>query len=468
MAALFVSLSLSVHAAQAQDATPRVVPKTVQQMQLSFAPVVADVAPSVVNIYAKRLVRERVVLNPFFNDPVLQQLLGSRGGARERMERTLGSGVIIDEKGTIVTNNHVVENTQDIVVVMNDGREFEAEVALTDAQSDLAVLRLTETADAPFKPIVIADSDEVKAGDIVLAIGNPFGVGQTVTSGIVSATARTAVGIGNIDFFIQTDAAVNPGNSGGALVNMHGELVGINTAIFSRDGGSLGISFAVPSNMVNTILRSIQSGAGSVVRPWAGLTAQRMTSDIASTLGLKRNFGVLVKSLHPASPLVAAGVKPGDVITAINGREVPDPQSLHYRLASMSVGEKITLQIYRQQRTFDVAFTGTPAPETPARDEWVVDDRSPFAGVTVANISPALQEAFDGISRENGVAIIAIKPESLMASRMGVMVGDVILSINGTEISSVSALKTLLARSSKGWQIQIQRDSRVLTIRISG
>ncbi len=230
-------------------------------MQLSFAPVVKTTAPAVVNVYSKTLAAQDTQLG-LFNDPFFRQFFGDRGNfrrPRKQVENSLGSGVIVDSSGLIVTNNHVIRGGTDIRVVLADKREFEAKLLLADERSDLAVLKI-EVGEEELAALSFGDSDNLEVGDLVLAIGNPFGVGQTVTSGIVSALARTQVGISDYQFFIQTDAAINPGNSGGALVNMAGELVGINTAIFSRSGGSIGIGFSIPSNMVRTVVQSAESG----------------------------------------------------------------------------------------------------------------------------------------------------------------------------------------------------------------
>src|ERR1700761_6955200 len=301
LAVLLVSAALAMPAL-AQD---RKVPSSAAELRLSYAPIVQRVQPAVVNVYAAKIVQNR---NPFLDDPIFRRFFGLQGGPQEQMQRSLGSGVMVDPSGLVVTNVHVIEGADQVKVSLSDKREFEAEIVLKDARSDLAVLRLKD-AHEKFPTLDFANSDQLMVGDVVLAIGNPFGVGQTVTHGIISALARTQVGISDYQFFIQTDAAINPGNSGGALVDMNGRLAGINTAIFSRSGGSQGIGFAIPANMVRVVVASAKSGGKEVKRPWLGAHLQAVTPEIAETLGQKLPDGALVSSVVPNSPAARAGVK---------------------------------------------------------------------------------------------------------------------------------------------------------------
>src|ERR1700728_1940415 len=310
-AAVIVALSALIGAASAQD---RRLPSSPAQVQLSYAPVVKRAAPAVVNVYAARVVENR---NPFMNDPLFRQFFGAV--PREQVLRSLGSGVIIDPAGLVVTNYHVIEGASEVKVALADKREFDAEVALKDEHSDLAVLRV-KVAGERFPVLDFANSDELQVGDVVLAIGDPFGVGQTVTHGIVSALARTQVGISDYQFFIQTDAAINPGNSGGALVDLNGRLVGINSAIYSRSGGSMGIGFAIPVNMVKGVVAAAKGGGKAVKRPWLGAALQNVSKDIADTIGLDRPIGALVASVTEGGPAAEAGPKRGDVGMAIHGQ----------------------------------------------------------------------------------------------------------------------------------------------------
>ncbi|MFV2093140.1 MAG: trypsin-like peptidase domain-containing protein, partial [Hyphomicrobiales bacterium] len=320
LAVLVLSGSVSMALASA-DLPP--LPQNAAGLRLSFAPVVKRAAPSVVNVYAKQIVRERR-RSPMFEDPLFRRFFGERlGGTRERVKNSLGSGVLVASDGIVVTNNHVIKDSTEIRVALADGREFEAKVLLKDERTDLAVLRI-QGGKGAFQALGFADSDQVEVGDLVLAIGNPFGVGQTVTSGIVSALARTDVGITDFRFFIQTDAAINPGNSGGPLIDSLGRVIGINTAIFSRSGGSNGIGFAIPSNMVRIVVQSARAGK-LVRRPWLGGGFQKLTSEVAASLGLDRPRGALVTELVPAGPLARAGVRRCDVIVEVDGRKANDP-----------------------------------------------------------------------------------------------------------------------------------------------
>src|SRR5277367_785214 len=304
--ALAAAISMSPTAAQ--------VPASMGQVQLTFAPVVKRVAPAVVNVYARSVTQVQV--NPFFNDPLFSQLFGGSPEMRQRVQQSLGSGVIVRSDGLIITNNHVVEGGTDIVVALSDKREFKAKVLQADPRTDLAVLKI-DTKGERLPVVPFADSDRVQVGDLVLAIGDPFGVGQTVTMGIVSALARTQVSASDYQFFIQTDAAINPGNSGGALVTTDGRLAGINTAIYSRTGESIGIGFAIPANLARRVVEGVEGGpmngtVGSVKLAWVGATGQPVTSDIAASLGLSRPGGVLIKQVFPGGPLDRAGVKSGE------------------------------------------------------------------------------------------------------------------------------------------------------------
>src|ERR1700690_1622289 len=273
------------------NAQQRQVPTSAAQLQLSFAPIVQHVAPAVVNVYAQHVVANN---NPFLADPFFRQFFG--GMPRQQVERSLGSGVIVDPSGLVVTNYHVIADASEVKVALADKRELDADIVLKDERADLAVLHI-KGSNEKFPTLEFANSDELQVGDVVLAIGDPFGVGQTVTHGIVSAVARPQVGNGNYQFFIQTDAAINPGNSGGALVDMSGRLVGINSAIYSRSGGSMGIGFAIPVNMVKSVIVAAKDGGKAVRRPWLGAALQNVSKDIADTIGLDRPVGALVASL---------------------------------------------------------------------------------------------------------------------------------------------------------------------------
>ncbi|HWM49222.1 MAG TPA: DegQ family serine endoprotease [Xanthobacteraceae bacterium] len=442
-------------------AQERVIP-TPEQLRLSYAPAVKRVAPSVVNVYAAKAVAVR---NPLFEDPLFRRFFGGPAGPREQMQRSLGSGVIVDSGGLVVTNNHVIDGADQIKVSLADKREFEAEVVLKDPRSDLAVLRLMDARER-FSAVELGDSDATEVGDVVLAIGNPFGVGQTVTHGIVSAVARTQVGITDYQFFIQTDAAINPGNSGGALVDLTGRLIGINTAIFSRSGGSQGIGFAIPANMVRVVIASAKGGGGVVRRPWLGAKLQAITAEIADGLGLKRPAGALVANVIPGSPAARAGVRTGDVIVSIDGQAVDDPNAFDYRFGTKPLGGHAQVMVLRNGKELKLSVNLQAAPETP-RDEVKISARSPFQGATVANLSPALAEELRLDFSSTGVAITGIGDGSI-AQSLGFQKGDIVVSVNNTDIARTRDLERVTREPSRAWRITIQRGGRQMSVTFSG
>jgi serine protease Do len=451
-----------VGAGQKLVAQPQV-PSSRGQVQLSFAPIVKQSAPAVVNIYTKKIVKQRI--SPLMNDPIFQQFFGNNpmlNLPRERVENALGSGVIVRSDGQIVTNYHVVEASDEITVVLADRREFTAKILYSDKRIDMALLKI-EAANLPF--LELADSDLAEVGDVVLAIGNPFGVGQTVTMGIVSALARTAVGISDLNFFIQTDAAINPGNSGGALVDINGRLLGINSAIFSKDGGSNGIGFAIPANMVRATLNSLAQ-TGRVVRPWLGLQGQAVTAEIASNLGLSRPTGVVITQIAKDGPAANAGLKVGDVIYAVENKEVADMESLRFYVSTANGGTKsgkaLRFNIVRQQQQSTLSFPLQAAPETPPRQETRITGNNPFSGSTLANLSPALAEEY-GFGQDQGIVVLQVARASA-AAQLDLRVGDVVLAINGTEVASLKQLQELIREPSRGWQISIRRGNQSLNV----
>jgi Do/DeqQ family serine protease len=464
VAALAGLASVSVSGGGGLAAAKTRVPQTQGELILSFAPVARKAMPAVVNVYARKVVRVRRRVPLLFDDPFFRRFFGDEflfGRPMERVRNSLGSGVIVTPDGYVVTNNHVIADADDIRVVLADRREFPARVVARDERTDLAFLKIS--AEEPLPYLKIGDSDALEVGDIVLAIGNPFGVGQTVTQGIVSATARTGVGRNSYQFFIQTDAAINPGNSGGALVNMKGELVGINTMIFSRSGGSNGIGFAIPSNLVRTLLNSIRS-EGRIVRPWAGVVLQAVTPDIAESLGLKRPAGALVVRFHPLSPLRKAGLKRGDVIIAVDGHAIGDVREFGYRFGAGRVGSPVRITFMRGERRRTVTARRVAPPEVPPRDETVIRGRVLFSGLKVANLSPAVIAEL-GLSTplKKGVAVIAVLGGP--AARAGFRRGDVILEVNGVKVDSVRTLRRLLGRGERIWEVAIERKGRILQLR---
>jgi Do/DeqQ family serine protease len=455
------ALVLSAVALQAASAQERQVPSSAAQLQLSFAPVVHRVAPAVVNVYAQHVVTNN---NPFMADPFFRQFFGG-GMPREQVERSLGSGVLVDPTGLVVTNYHVIEGADQVKIALADKREFDADIVLKDQRSDLAVLRI-KGAKERFPTLEFANSDELQVGDVVLAIGDPFGVGQTVTHGIVSAVARTQVGISDYQFFIQTDAAINPGNSGGALVDINGRLVGINSAIYSRSGGSQGIGFAIPANMVRVVVASAVGGSGAVKRPWLGAKLQDVTPEIAESLGLKRPSGALVASVVNGSPAARAGIKTGDLIVTIDGVTVEDPNAFDYRFATKPLGGEAKVGLVRQGKDAVVAVPLQALPDTP-RNEVEIRARSPFLGATAANLSPALADELRLDPQTEGVVITAVADGS-PAQSVGFQKGDIVLSVNNQKIDKSADLERIAGTGSRQWRVTIQRGGQQISVTFSG
>jgi serine protease Do len=442
-------------------------PQSREQLRLSFAPVVRQAAPAVVNIYSRKRVETRG-LPPLFDDPLFRRFFGEGtpfGAPQTRVQNSLGSGVIVDATGIIVTNDHVVAGAEEITVVLADRREFDARIIGADDRTDLAVLRVEAGRDL-LPALPIGDSDDVQVGDLVLAIGNPFGVGQTVTSGIVSALARTRVGIADLNFFIQTDAAINPGNSGGALVDLSGQLIGINTAIYSNTGGSLGIGFAVPSNMVRSVVAGL-TGVGRLVRPWFGAWGQRVSAEMSATLGMERPAGVIIEDVYPGGPAERAGIRVGDVVLAVGGHSIDDEDGLNYRIATLTVGSETDVTLWRRGRETSIAMIASAPPETPPREATELSGQQPFAGATVANLSPALAEELGRHRFRPGVVIVSLRPAST-AKRLGLRVGDQILTVNGKLVTSVAALKSVTAKRAQRWEVTLQRDGQTLSLVVGG
>jgi Do/DeqQ family serine protease len=450
--------------AMAQD---RVVPLNPDQLRLSYAPVVKRVASSVVNVYAAKAVTVRN--NPLFDDPLFRRFFGGPNGPggqqQQQMQRSLGSGVIVDSSGLVVTNNHVVEGADQIKVSLADKREFDADLVLKDPRSDLVVLKLRDT-NEKFPAIELGDSDALQVGDVVLAIGNPFGVGQTVTHGIVSAVARTQVGITDYQFFIQTDAAINPGNSGGALVDLAGRLAGINTAIYSRSGGSQGIGFAIPVNMVRVVIASARSGSSVVKRPYLGAKLQALTAEIADSMGLKRPVGALVASVFEGSPAAKAGLRTGDVIVSVDSQFIDDPNAFDYRFATKPLGGQAQIGIIRAGKEAKLTIALLAAPETP-RAEITIQSRSPFLGVKVANLSPALADELRLDPSASGVVIIEVADGSV-AQTLGFQKGDIVQAVNNNDIRETRDLDRATREQSRAWRVTIQRGGQQLSVTFNG
>ena len=393
----------------------------------SLAPMLENVTPAVVNIATEG--RVQLKQNPLFNDPFFRRFFNipNQQQPLERKTQSLGSGVIVDAKrGLVLTNNHVIANAVEITVTMRDGRQLKAEVVGTDPETDVAVIKIPAGNLIDIKP---TDSDKLRVGDFVVAIGNPFGLGQTVTSGIVSALSRSGLGIEGYEDFIQTDASINPGNSGGALVNLRGELIGINTAIFSQSGGNIGIGFAIPINLALQITEQLMEN-GSVDRGFIGIQAQDLNPDLAEAFGVKDNRGAIINSVMPDSPAEKAGLKPGDVITSVNGKSIKSASDVRLHIGLLPVGEKVVFEVLREgkrKRLTAKIAANTKAAEKPA----AVNPR--LEGVSIGEID----ENSPYYGRLKGVVVADIDRAS-HAWSSGMRKGDIITSVNRVAIGSMS------------------------------
>ncbi|GGE36616.1 Do family serine endopeptidase [Actibacterium pelagium] len=456
LAALILALVPSVGLTETR------VPGTQQEITLSFAPVVRQAAPAVVNIFVKRVVEQR--RTPFANDPFFREFFRGFQDTRPRLQNSLGSGVILTDDGYVVSNYHVVGQADEIRVVLQDRREFDATVVLGDEGSDLAILKLDGASDLP--SLDFRDLDNLEVGELVLAIGNPFGVGQTVSAGIVSALSRSGMRVGSgKGFFIQTDAAINPGNSGGALVDMRGQLVGINTAILSRGGGSVGIGFAIPASLVRSFLDQAQSGNDAFARPWAGVIGQALDADMAEALGLDVPTGLLLSELHEDSPFAAAGLRQGDVILSFGAEEVATPQEVYFYMSITPMGEKVEVEYLRDGKTRTAKVVMMLAPEKPSRDPVVLTDKSPFEGLKAVRINPAVIGEYNLPFSANGVLVT---DPGRLGNRAGLRAGDIVLQVNGKRINRPDDLRKAMRERTRNWSIEYLRGNRrsVLRFRI--
>ncbi len=452
-----LALILMIAAAPALAQAPREqAPTDAGAMRLSFAPIVRRVAPAVVNVYSKRVVRQAI--DPFWG------MFGAQG---ERTERSLGSGSIVRQDGVILTNHHNIANAQEIMVVTADRREWPATVLLDDARADLAVLKI-DTKGERLPTITIDDASAPQVGDLVLAIGDPFGVGQTVTNGIVSALARSEVGISDYASFIQTDAAINPGNSGGPLVDMTGNLIGVNTAIISASGASAGVGFAIPAATARQVVQAAMGGGHAVVRPWLGVRTQALTGEMARSLGLTAPQGVVITDVWPGGPGTRAGLALGDVIVSVDGHEVDDDGALNFQVGALRPGAEATLTVRRNGAPARTVVARVEAPSAvPAADAITVSGRNPLAGATVVNFSPAA--AIDaGVDPFSGRGVMVTKVDGGMAQNLGLKAGDFIREINGRPINATADLAAAVRGTQTAWALTIERNGQRITAQFSG
>ena len=436
------------------------VPANQAEISLGFAPVVKRTAPAVVNIYARKIVNVRS--SPFRRDPFFQNLFRDFDAPQQRVQNSLGSGVILSADGIVVSNYHVVGEATDIRVALKDRREFSARVLLSDQDSDLAILQLEDAPEMPALPL--RDSDSVEVGELVLAIGNPFGVGQTVSSGIVSGLARsgTATGSGR-GYFIQTDAPINPGNSGGALVDVNGQLVGINTQILSRSGGSNGIGFAIPSALVAQFVAQARAGHTAFQRPWAGLGGQPVSADMAEGLGLDRPGGLVISEVHPQSAFAAAGIAPGDVISAVDGQPVNTPAEMIFRMSVAGIGADATITRLRDGKPEDMTLTLTAPPDTPPRAQSKTGRRAAIPGMTVSTINPVVMAQYDLPLAASGVVV---DDPGAVGARVGLRPGDMLRKINGVDVANTSTALGLLNDARGRLTLEVQRGGQRMVMRV--
>lgn len=450
VSAAIVTLFLIPLAAHAQGSQP---------LERNWIEEVAEqVLPSVVNISSVKKVT--VNRSPLFSDPFFRDFFGD-GIPRERVQQALGSGVIVSGDGYIVTSNHVVSGADEVEVRLSDERVFTAKIIGNDPKSDVAVIKI----DAKDLPVIkIGKSSNLRIGSYVLALGNPYGLAGTVTHGIISALGRSGLGITEYENFIQTDAPINPGNSGGALVNMDGELIGINTAILSQTGGNIGIGFAIPVDLVMDIVESLRK-YGRVVRGWLGVTVQEITPEIAEAMELKTPRGVLIADVIKGSPAAEAGIRQGDVVVSINGKEVNDPSALQFLVSEIAPGTKVPVTVIRNgsRKSVTVTIGDLSEAEVP-RDTYLVEDNRFLEGARIAELSPPLRESLEVPNNVDGVVVAGVESNS-PASSTGLRPGDVIVAVNGRKIAGISEFKQLLQSvNGRRMEISIYRQGMILNM----
>ncbi|MEM8693841.1 MAG: trypsin-like peptidase domain-containing protein [Pseudomonadota bacterium] len=437
------------------------VPASQAEISLSFAPLVKEAAPAVVNIYAKRItqVSRRT---PFMNDPFFDRFFENFGQPEPRVQNSLGSGVILSSDGIVVSNYHVVGMATEISVVLTDRREYSARVLLGDEDSDLAILQLEGVQDLPH--LSLRNSDTVEVGELVLAIGNPFGVGQTVSSGIVSGLARSGgTNGGGRGYFIQTDAPINPGNSGGALIDVTGELIGINTRILSRSGGSNGIGFAIPANLVAAFVDQAQQGNTVFERPWAGLAGQTVDAEMAAMLALPRPGGIIISGVHEASPFAQSGFAVGDVIIEVDGVTVNSPSEMVYHMSVAGEGEEVRVMRIRDGTPEIVQVSLMRAPDDPPRNTTVMTEQTVLPGLSVEQINPAVLAELGLPIESTGVVVADPGP---YGTRVGLRRGDVIQRVDGGTVDVPADVEqSLVRRNNRAIRMTLLRGQRRITLR---
>ena len=434
------------------------VPKSETEIKLSFVPLVKQAAPAVVNIYAKRIIEER--RSPFSRDPFFRDFFRNFGQLQPRVQNSLGSGVILSADGYVVSNYHVVGGATDIRVVLNDGREISGNIILSDQESDLAVLKLNSDEVLPY--LELRKSDTVEVGELVLAIGNPFGVGQTVTNGIISGLARTGIASGSAKgYFLQTDAPINPGNSGGALIDISGALIGVNTSILSRSGGSNGIGFAIPADLVGQFLIQAKEGRTSFIRPWAGMRGQPITFEMAASLGLPAMSGMIISELHELSPFSLAGIQVGDIITKVDGLDINSPEEMLYRMSVGGIGTTVDVSYFSQgiMKSSQIDLVGMPNVEA---EQVTLGPKFIFLDLHISELTPEFQSKFGLSFSSKGLVVL---DPGRIAGRLGLRSGDLLQEINGKSVETVDEAMSSIGSLKGTGSITIRRSGRRISLR---
>ena len=433
------------------------VPQSEIEIKLSFVPLVKQAAPAVVNIYAQRIIEER--RSPFTRDPFFRDFFRNFGELQPRVQNSLGSGVILSADGYVVSNYHVVGGATDIRVVLHDGREISGDIILSDEDSDLAVLKIN--IDEMLPHLDLRKSDTVEVGELVLAIGNPFGVGQTVTNGIISGLARTGIASGSAKgYFLQTDAPINPGNSGGALIDISGSLVGVNTSILSRSGGSNGIGFAIPADLVGQFLVQAKAGRSSFIRPWAGMRGQPITFEMAASLNLPAMSGMIISELHELSPFLKVGIGVGDIITKVDGLDINSPAEMLYRMSVAGIGTKVDISYLSKgiTRTKKVGLVEMPNSNV---EDIVLGPKFIFPGLHVSELTPEFQSKFGLPFSSKG--LIVLDPGRI-AVRLGLRSGDLLQEINGKSVETIEDAISAIGSIKSNGSITISRSGRRIAL----
>ena len=434
------------------------VPKSETEIKLSFVPLVKQAAPAVVNIYAKRIIEER--RSPFSRDPFFRDFFRNFGQLQPRVQNSLGSGVILSADGYVVSNYHVVGGATDIRVVLNDGREISGNVILSDQESDLAVLNLNSDEVLPY--LELRKSDTVEVGELVLAIGNPFGVGQTVTNGIISGLARTGIASGSAKgYFLQTDAPINPGNSGGALIDISGALIGVNTSILSRSGGSNGIGFAIPADLVGQFLIQAKEGRTSFIRPWAGMRGQPITFEMAASLGLPAMSGMIISELHELSPFSLAGIQVGDIITKVDGLDINSPEEMLYRMSVVGIGTTVDVSYFSQGIIKSVQIDLVEMPNIEA-EQVILGPKFIFLDLHISELTPEFQSKFGLSFSSKGLVVL---DPGRIAGRLGLRSGDLLQEINGKSVETIDEAMSSIGSLKGTGSITIGRSGRRISLR---